>query len=155
MPHKPQQAAWHPARHVEEVEVLHGAAAHERRAVAAVPLAHPWLPVKLLELAIDELLERHGRKLVVSRAAPTLLVHAQSPVVWISARATALLEVAQHPHMPERGEMRQPNPGEAFIGSNTHGTRGPSVKNRCTPWALARLQLRLPQQRNDVVQTQS
>eukprot|EP00955_Chlamydomonas_euryale_P059680 357450-Chlamydomonas_euryale.AAC.4 len=27
-----------------------------------------------------------------------------------------LLEVAQHPHMPKRGEMRQPNPGEAFIG---------------------------------------
>eukprot|EP00955_Chlamydomonas_euryale_P015259 163206-Chlamydomonas_euryale.AAC.2 len=25
-----------------------------------------------------------------------------------------VLEVAQHPHMPERGEMRQPNPGEAF-----------------------------------------
>eukprot|EP00955_Chlamydomonas_euryale_P077232 362891-Chlamydomonas_euryale.AAC.4 len=27
--------------------------------------------------------------------------------------------MAQHPHMPERGEMRHPNPGEAFIGSNS------------------------------------
>eukprot|EP00955_Chlamydomonas_euryale_P083644 363879-Chlamydomonas_euryale.AAC.9 len=30
--------------------------------------------------------------------------------------------MAQHPHMPERGEMRHPNPGEAFIGSKTLGS---------------------------------
>eukprot|EP00955_Chlamydomonas_euryale_P058349 357031-Chlamydomonas_euryale.AAC.8 len=30
-----------------------------------------------------------------------------------------MLELAQHPHMPERGKMRHPNPGEAFIGSNS------------------------------------
>eukprot|EP00955_Chlamydomonas_euryale_P088924 364425-Chlamydomonas_euryale.AAC.4 len=37
------------------------------------------------------------------------------------------LGLAQHPHMPERGEMRQPNPGEAFIGSNrnrSHSNKG-------------------------------
>eukprot|EP00955_Chlamydomonas_euryale_P062075 358284-Chlamydomonas_euryale.AAC.1 len=33
--------------------------------------------------------------------------------------------MAQHPHMPERGEMRHPNPGEAFIGSNTFFPRPP------------------------------
>eukprot|EP00955_Chlamydomonas_euryale_P049733 354338-Chlamydomonas_euryale.AAC.1 len=41
--------------------------------------------------------------------------------VCCPARTGGVLEVAQHPHMPERGEMRQQNPGEAFIGSNTTG----------------------------------
>eukprot|EP00955_Chlamydomonas_euryale_P023248 245061-Chlamydomonas_euryale.AAC.3 len=42
-------------------------------------------------------------------------------VAWLAVPCT-VLEVAQHPHMPERGEMRQPNPGEAFIGSNAPST---------------------------------
>eukprot|EP00955_Chlamydomonas_euryale_P087562 364305-Chlamydomonas_euryale.AAC.2 len=49
-----------------------------------------------------------------------------------------LLEVAQHPHMPERGEMRQPNWGEAFIGSNIGSNKTCPSAQACTQVASAR-----------------
>eukprot|EP00955_Chlamydomonas_euryale_P023714 250241-Chlamydomonas_euryale.AAC.1 len=43
--------------------------------------------------------------------------HAKRPPEppWALPSPPKLLEVAQHPHMPERGEMRHPNPGRLLL----------------------------------------
>eukprot|EP00955_Chlamydomonas_euryale_P110549 366006-Chlamydomonas_euryale.AAC.10 len=88
----------------------------------SLPNGRPWWVVPARHAACAA---RLGALVVTScgdRRCWRLHAHARE----IGARATQrdsgtcqLLEVAHHPHMPERGEMRRPNPGEAVVGSNT------------------------------------
>eukprot|EP00955_Chlamydomonas_euryale_P043070 352480-Chlamydomonas_euryale.AAC.1 len=78
--------------------------------------------------AIGRARARLARQLTVSRsgkssdrrnAFPKMMISSSMVIIdFITAKRDALLEVARHPHMPERGEMRQPNLGEAFVRSN-------------------------------------